>query len=80
VKTAPTASVWPARHHRVGGETVDARGTATIAWSDTLNGTARVVGSGVTLPGTLNTPNSFYIMGEVRYTYTPTLGYVMTGT
>jgi Flp pilus assembly protein TadG len=60
--------------------TVDARGTATIAWSDTLNGTARAVGSGVTLPGTINTPNSFYIMGEVTYAYTPTLGYVMTGT
>jgi Flp pilus assembly protein TadG len=60
--------------------TVDSRGNATVSWSDTLNGTARTKGSAVTLPGTLNTPNSYYIWGEVRYAYTPTLGYVMTGT
>jgi hypothetical protein len=58
---------------------VDANGNATIAWSDSLNGTARAVGSPVTLPGTLATPNSSYVWGEVKYTYTPTLGYVVTG-
>jgi Flp pilus assembly protein TadG len=58
---------------------VDANGNATIAWSDSLNGTARAVGSPVTLPGTLATPNSSYVWGEVKYTYTPTLGYVLTG-
>ena len=60
--------------------TVDAQGKATISWSDTLNGTARTKGAAVTLPGTLATPNSYYIWGEVKYAYTPTLGYVMTGT
>jgi Flp pilus assembly protein TadG len=62
---------------------VDANGNATISWSDTLNGTARAVGSSVTLPGTLGhaTGSPFsYILGEVKYAYTPTLGYVMTGT
>jgi Flp pilus assembly protein TadG len=59
--------------------TVDAKGNATIAWSDTLNGTARTVGAPVTLPGTLATPNASYVWGEVNYIYTPTLGYVMTG-
>jgi Flp pilus assembly protein TadG len=59
--------------------TVDAQGNATITWSDTLNGTARAVGSPVTLPGTLATAGASYIWGEVSYTYTPTLGYVMTG-
>jgi Flp pilus assembly protein TadG len=59
---------------------VDSRGNATVSWSDTLNGTARTKGSAVTLPGTLNTPNAYYIWGEVKYAYTPTLGYVMTGT
>jgi Flp pilus assembly protein TadG len=59
--------------------TVDNKGNATIAWSDTLNGTARTVGSPVTLPGTLAIPGSSYVWGEVNYVYTPTLGYVMTG-
>jgi Flp pilus assembly protein TadG len=59
--------------------TVDAKGNATIAWSDTLNGTARTVGSPVTLPGTLAIPGTSYVWGEVGYVYTPTLGYVMTG-
>jgi Flp pilus assembly protein TadG len=58
---------------------VDANGNATIAWSDALNGTARAVGSPVTLPGTLATPNASYVWGEVKYVYTPTLGYVLTG-
>jgi Flp pilus assembly protein TadG len=47
--------------------TVDNHGNATISWSDTLNGTAHTVGTPVTLPGTLNTPNSYYIWGQVTY-------------
>jgi Flp pilus assembly protein TadG len=60
--------------------TVDSKGNATVSWSDTLNGTAHAKGTAVTLPGTLATPNSYYIWGEVSYAYTPTLGYVMSGT
>ena len=63
----------------VSGVKVDSRGNPTIDWSDTLNGTAHTVGAPVTLPGTLNTPNAYYVLGEVTYTYTPTFGYVMTG-
>jgi Flp pilus assembly protein TadG len=63
---------------------VDPKGNATVAWSDTLNGTAHPKGSTVTLPGTLATATpgqySWYVLGEVQYAYTPTLGYVMTGT
>jgi Flp pilus assembly protein TadG len=64
----------------ISGVKVDNRGNATIDWSDTLNGTARVVGTAVTLPGTLATTGNYYVWGEVRYAYTPTLGYAMTGT
>ena len=64
----------------VSGVTVDSRGNATIDWSNTLNGTARTKGSPVTLPGTLDSPSAYYVWGEVKYAYTPTLGYVMTGT
>ena len=63
----------------ISGVKVDNKGNPTIDWSDTLGGTAHTVGSPVTLPGTLNTPNAYYVLGEVTYTYTPTFGYVMTG-
>jgi Flp pilus assembly protein TadG len=64
----------------VSGVIVDNHGNATIDWSDTLNGTIRTKGSAVTLPGTLATAGAYYVWGEVKYAYTPTLGYVMTGT
>jgi Flp pilus assembly protein TadG len=65
---------------------IDTKGNATVAWSDAnSNATPRAKNSAVTLPGTLATPCAqgavcSYIMGEVKYNYTPTLGYVMTGT
>lgn len=60
--------------------TTDANGHTTVTWSDTLNGTARTVGSSVTLPGTLAVNGASLILGEVSYAYTPSLGYVLTGT
>jgi Flp pilus assembly protein TadG len=60
--------------------TIDAQGKATIAWSDTLNGTARSKGSTVTLPAALSIPSSSLIWSEVQYTYKPVIGYVVTGT
>jgi Flp pilus assembly protein TadG len=64
----------------VSGVTIDNKGNATIDWSDTLNGTARAKGAAVTLPGTLAASGKYYVWGEVTYKYTPTLGYVITGT
>ena len=43
-------------------------------------GTARAVGSTVTLNVTLNTANTTLIWAEAQYAYTPTIGYVITGT
>jgi Flp pilus assembly protein TadG len=60
--------------------TIDSTGVAKIAWSDTLNGTARSVGSTVTLPTALNVPSTSLIWSEVSYSYKPTIGYVVTGT
>jgi Flp pilus assembly protein TadG len=60
--------------------TIDNNGTAKIAWSDTLNGTKRAVGSTVTLPAALNVANTSLIWSEVAYTYKPAIGYVVTGT
>jgi Flp pilus assembly protein TadG len=59
---------------------IDANGKATIAWSDTLNGSARAVGSVVTLPAALSIASTSLIWAEVQYAYTPTIGYVITGT
>ena len=60
--------------------TIDANGKATVAWSDTKNGTARSVGSTVTLPAALNIANSSLIWSEVEYAYKPTVGYIVSGT
>lgn len=60
--------------------TIDANSKATIAWSDTLNGTARAKGSAVTLPGALLVANTSLVWGEVQYLYKPTIGYTITGT
>ena len=59
---------------------IDSSGKATIAWSDTLNGTARAVGSTVTLPSALALPSTYLIWSEVSYGYKPTIGYTITGT
>jgi Flp pilus assembly protein TadG len=59
---------------------VDANGTAKINWSATLNGTKRAKDSTVTLPAALNVKDSYLIWSEVAYTYTPAIGYVVTGT
>jgi Flp pilus assembly protein TadG len=60
--------------------TTDSSGNGTVTWSDSLNGSARAVGSKITLPTSLKTPNISLIFGEVSYAYTPALGYVITGT
>ena len=60
--------------------TTNSSGQGKVVWSDSLNGTARTVGSNVTLPSNLQTANITLLFGEVTYPYTPTLGYVVTGT
>jgi Flp pilus assembly protein TadG len=59
---------------------IDSQGNAKIAWSDTKNGTARTVGSTVTLPTALNTASTHLVWAEVQYAYTPAVGYIITGT
>jgi Flp pilus assembly protein TadG len=59
---------------------IDANGIAKVAWSDTLNGTARAVDSTVTIPGALMVANTQLIWSEVTYTYTPNIGSVFIST
>ena len=58
---------------------IDANGKATVTWSDSYNGTARAVGSTITLPAALVVNSSSLVWSEVQYIYTPTIGYVITG-
>lgn len=61
--------------------TTNAKGQATIAWSCSLNGTPHTKNASVTLPSSFNNPASIsLIWGEVTYPYTPSMGYVVTGT
>jgi Flp pilus assembly protein TadG len=57
-------------------------GVASVAWSVTLNGTARANGANVTslIPTALNISGTSVIWGECTYSYTPVIGYVLTGT
>jgi Flp pilus assembly protein TadG len=59
---------------------IDAQGNATVVWSDTLNGTARTVGSTVTIPSNLAAPNTNVLLGETTYNFTPSYGRAITGT
>lgn len=58
---------------------IDKNGSAKIKWSSTKNGTARAVGSSVTVPAALNTPSTSLVWGEAAYKYQPSIGYVVTG-
>lgn len=59
---------------------IDSGGTATVVWSDTLNGTALTVGQTVSVPASLAVPNTYLVLAQVQYDYDPTYAYVMTGT
>ncbi len=62
--------------------TVDGSGNATINWSDALNGTARAVGSSITIPTGVATAGNCtcLILSEVSYAFTPIFGYFPGGT
>jgi Flp pilus assembly protein TadG len=60
--------------------TFDGSGNATVAWSFTLNGTARSGNVTALIPLALRIPNTSVIWGECTYLYKPVIGYVVTGT
>jgi Flp pilus assembly protein TadG len=59
--------------------TIDANGIAKVTWSDAFQDTARPVNQTVTLPTGLNIANTTLIWAEASYTYTPPIGYAITG-
>lgn len=58
---------------------VNAAGTATVAWSEAFQDTARTPNSTITLPPGLNVANTTIIWTEVAYSFTPTIGGSFTG-
>jgi Flp pilus assembly protein TadG len=62
--------------------TTNSSGAAKVTWSAANSGSARSVGSSVTLPSALQTlpTGTALILGEVTYPYSPQFGYVLTGT
>lgn len=81
--TGAVLSPYPAANLKVAVSNIwiDANNVARIVWSDGYNGgVARTAGSTITLPDGLDAyPNTSLIWAEAEYTYTPTIGYVVTG-
>jgi Flp pilus assembly protein TadG len=59
--------------------TIDANGNATVTWSQTLNGTARVAGAPVTVPVDLDIANTTLIWSETTYAYAPVFDFMGVG-
>jgi Flp pilus assembly protein TadG len=59
--------------------TIDANKNATITWSQTLNGTARIIGTPVTVPTNLDIASTTLIWSETRYAYTPAFDFMGVG-
>jgi Flp pilus assembly protein TadG len=59
---------------------IDASGKATVTWSQSLHGTPRTVGATVTLPASLDVPNTSLVLGETTYAYTPLIDFMKMGT
>jgi Flp pilus assembly protein TadG len=57
---------------------IDANKVATVKWSVTRNGTANT--GAATVPTALAVANSYLILSEASYAYTPTVGYTISGT
>ena len=65
---------------QVTGVTIDSKGKAKVTWSDALNTDKLAVGSVVNdLPEGVNIANSFLVTAEIHYDYTPSIGYMLTG-
>ncbi len=54
-------------------------GVAKAVWSDARNDTAYAVGTVVPIPSAIATKGTWLVTAEVHYDYTPSIGYVMTG-
>ncbi|MGL4727624.1 MAG: hypothetical protein ACRCWO_02600, partial [Bosea sp. (in: a-proteobacteria)] len=59
---------------------VNGGGTAKVCWTESRNMTGLAQGATISLPAGLSLPNTSLIIASSNYTYTPAVGYVLTGT
>lgn len=59
---------------------IDSTGVGKVCWSNARNGTAPARGTTVTLPESVRIASTSIIMARASYKYTPSIGYVLTGT
>jgi Flp pilus assembly protein TadG len=64
---------------RVSLITIDNKGNATVAWSQSLNGSPLPTGQAMTLPAALDVPNTSLVYGETSYAYVPVVDYMNLG-
>ena len=57
---------------------INANQVATVKWSVTRNGAVQT--GAVTIPAALAVPNTQLVYSEVKYAYTPIVGYTISGT
>jgi Flp pilus assembly protein TadG len=63
------------------GIQINSTGVAKVVWSDTRNGTALTAGSTYSgLPAGVNQASTFLVTAKVSYDFTPTIGYLISGT
>jgi Flp pilus assembly protein TadG len=65
---------------KVSGVWIDDKSVAKVVWGAARNDTADTQGSTVTLPSGVSYPETFLVVAEASYQYTPVIGYVLTGT
>lgn len=58
---------------------ISSTGQATVSWSETLNGTARAQGQVISVPASLDVPNTTLILSEATYQYTPLIDFLQMG-
>lgn len=66
-------------HVVVSSISIDSHGQATVAWSQTLNGTALTTGQIVTVPASLDIAGTTLILGQVTYSYAPPYDFMHIG-
>jgi Flp pilus assembly protein TadG len=54
---------------------INGSSNAKVTWSSSQGGTARTIGSSISVPSALAVPNSYLIFAELTYAYTPIFGF-----
>jgi Flp pilus assembly protein TadG len=63
----------------VSGISIDANANPKVSWSDGHNTDPLQIGTDYTVPPDLKVANTFLIVAEGSFTYTPTVAYVLSG-